>query len=188
MEHNEEHPQKKIERLLVEKQDQENGVYFNEKPCRNGCNCAEVEEYHYGNEALKRGFQCLVDKKDRAQSKTPIHKGIDLSDKGEEDDDVKTIHQLKEEIRYYRCNKCGQSVTQQIGAICLYPMPVRTSGICAGSCTVEISKYEYNKIAGLSDSSEEKEVILKFLNWYDGDLKVLKDHDQLVEEYFSERV
>lgn len=54
-----EHPQKKIERLLMEKQDQDDGVVFNGKPCHNGCNCAEVEEYHHGKEALKRGFQCL---------------------------------------------------------------------------------------------------------------------------------
>lgn len=38
-----------------------------------------------------------------------------------------------------------------------------------------------------SEGEDERKILLKFLDWYDGDLKVLKDHDQLVNEYFEER-
>lgn len=60
MEKFEEHPQKKWERLMMEKQDQEQGITFNNKPCKNGCNCIEVQRFNNGEESLKRGYQCLL--------------------------------------------------------------------------------------------------------------------------------
>lgn len=33
----------------------------------------------------------------------------------------------------------------------------------------------------------ERQILLKFLDWYDGDLKVLKDHDEMVDEYLKEK-
>ena len=44
---------------------------------------------------------------------------------------------------YYRCNKCGQSVSDLKGVSCHQPMEVRTSGMCGGSCTVEMTVTEY---------------------------------------------
>ena len=55
---------------------------------------------------------------------------------------------LKEQLaekdkHYYRCNKCGQSVSDLKGVSCHQPMEVRTSGMCGGSCTVEMTVTEY---------------------------------------------
>jgi hypothetical protein len=54
--------------------------------------------------------------------------------------------------RYWKCYKCG-SVGYTEGKLldndpktmCLAPMPVRTSGICGGSFSIEISEQEYNE-------------------------------------------
>lgn len=51
--------------------------------------------------------------------------------------------------RFFRCNKCGQYITKvenekQLGGMCTGPMAVRTSGICGGSMTKEMTEEEYN--------------------------------------------
>lgn len=45
--------------------------------------------------------------------------------------------------KYYRCWKCGNSISPQQGTMCMESMPVRTSGICGGSMTNEITQSEY---------------------------------------------
>lgn len=35
---------------------------------------------------------------------------------------------------------------------------------------------------------EQSGILLKFLDWFDGDLKVLKDHESLIHEYFTEKL
>lgn len=51
--------------------------------------------------------------------------------------------------RYFRCNKCGQYITKvenekQLGVMCTGSFPWRTSGICGGSMTNEMTEEEYN--------------------------------------------
>lgn len=44
---------------------------------------------------------------------------------------------------YYKCCKCGKTLSLHSGITCTQPMAVRTSGICGGSTTQEITKEEY---------------------------------------------
>jgi len=50
--------------------------------------------------------------------------------------------------KYFRCNKCGSSMfkteLETMRPICTAPMAVRTSGICGGSISNEITEEEYN--------------------------------------------
>lgn len=46
--------------------------------------------------------------------------------------------------KYYECWKCGESVSTTEGTLCAMPMSFRTSGICGGSCTNELSEEEFN--------------------------------------------
>ena len=51
--------------------------------------------------------------------------------------------------KYLRCNKCGQYIAKadnasQLPAMCVGSVIYRTSGICGGSFTVEMTEEEYN--------------------------------------------
>lgn len=50
--------------------------------------------------------------------------------------------------KYYRCNKCGGSIfkteLKMVRPMCTAPMAGRTSGICGGSISTEITEEEYN--------------------------------------------
>jgi len=51
--------------------------------------------------------------------------------------------------KYFRCNKCGQYITKverpsQRDGMCTGDASYRTSGICGGSFTVEMTEEEYN--------------------------------------------
>jgi hypothetical protein len=55
--------------------------------------------------------------------------------------------------KYFICSKCGEVVIKVPNpskvdltnmTLCVNPMGVRTSGICGGSVTVEITEEEYN--------------------------------------------
>lgn len=51
--------------------------------------------------------------------------------------------------KYYRCWKCGNSVTkgeQNKGALCTMPVTYRISGVCGGSLTEEITEQVYNSM------------------------------------------
>lgn len=58
----------------------------------------------------------------------------------------------KEQSKYYRCSKCEAirelrhpSLTKiEDTTMCTRPVTYRTSGICGGSFTVEMSEEEYN--------------------------------------------
>ena len=54
---------------------------------------------------------------------------------------------MKNKERYFKCWKCGAlAVTyddKKPIAGCVQPFPNRTSGICGGSFTIEISKEEF---------------------------------------------
>ena len=45
--------------------------------------------------------------------------------------------------RYFKCWKCGKTLSLHSGITCTQPMAVRTSGMCGGSTTQEITKDEY---------------------------------------------
>lgn len=47
---------------------------------------------------------------------------------------------------YWKCNKCGNSISTTYGALCTQPMAVRTSGICCGWHTIKLTKEEYEKL------------------------------------------
>ena len=54
--------------------------------------------------------------------------------------------------RYWKCWKCGavgytegELVENNPSTMCCAPMPVRTSGICGGSFSIEITEQEYNE-------------------------------------------
>lgn len=50
-------------------------------------------------------------------------------------------------MRYFKCWKCGcktKTTGEKPNFMCINSMPVRTSGICGGSFTIEITKKEYN--------------------------------------------
>lgn len=53
--------------------------------------------------------------------------------------------------------------------------------------TVDYDKLR-EELASLRKAMEaaDEVILLKFLDWYDGDLKVLKDHKQLINEYFED--
>jgi|LakMenE18May11ns_1017448.scaffolds.fasta_scaffold9663420_2 hypothetical protein len=55
--------------------------------------------------------------------------------------------------KYFICSKCGEVIRKVPNpskidltnmTLCVNPMGVRTSGICGGSVTVEITEEEYN--------------------------------------------
>ena len=45
----------------LESQFQSHEPKFNNKPCKNGCNCIEIAEYRNGGEPVKN-YECLGDK------------------------------------------------------------------------------------------------------------------------------
>jgi|688.fasta_scaffold2065801_2 hypothetical protein len=56
--------------------------------------------------------------------------------------------------RYFKCSKCGESIRKILHPslsdldnmpVCIFPMVERTSGICGGSFSVEITEEEYNE-------------------------------------------
>ena len=60
---------------------------------------------------------------------------------------------MSEQARYFRCNKCNEalrmiprpSLTDMDNmAMCTRPVTYRTSGICGGSFSIEITEQEYN--------------------------------------------
>lgn len=52
----------------------------------------------------------------------------------------------KNKDKYYKCNKCGSSITvNDKNVLCTTSAPYRTSGICGGSISVEISEEEYKE-------------------------------------------
>lgn len=50
--------------------------------------------------------------------------------------------------KYYRCNKCGQYITKTNNTegfgMCTGSVTYRTSGICGGSFSIEMTKTEYD--------------------------------------------
>jgi transcription elongation factor Elf1 len=88
----------------------------------------------------------------------------------------------KRDKPYYRCNKCGQSLSESKGVVCTQPMEVRTSGICGGSCTVEMTATEYynqiiewkdKELMEMASSTRRKEMDLK--------LELFKASDRIKE-------
>lgn len=52
--------------------------------------------------------------------------------------------------KYYQCNRCGGSLAVNYDkAPCTLPVSYRTSGICGGSISTEISESEYQKVRSL---------------------------------------
>ena len=53
------------------------------------------------------------------------------------------------EKRYFKCWKCGAITytenNEDPNCVCTAPMAVRTSGICGGSFSIEITKKEYEE-------------------------------------------
>lgn len=63
------------------------------------------------------------------------------------------------ESKYFRCNKCGQYITKvdnidQSYTMCTGAFAGRTSGICGGSFTIEMTEEEYN--TQLKDWEEQR--------------------------------
>jgi transcription elongation factor Elf1 len=49
--------------------------------------------------------------------------------------------------KYYQCSRCGGSVAVNCdSATCTYPASYRTSGICGGSISMEITETDYNQV------------------------------------------
>lgn len=48
--------------------------------------------------------------------------------------------------KYYKCYKCGSSISDTEGALCAFEAPYRISGICGGSMTEELTPEEYLKL------------------------------------------
>lgn len=47
--------------------------------------------------------------------------------------------------RFFKCSRCGHSMTKDYGLMCMEPVTFRTSGVCGGSLDEEITKEEYEK-------------------------------------------
>lgn len=52
--------------------------------------------------------------------------------------------------KFFRCDKCGQRITKvdsekQMNSMCTGSVTYRSSGICGGSFSVEMTEEEYNK-------------------------------------------
>jgi hypothetical protein len=65
--------------------------------------------------------------------------------------------------KYFRCNKCGGAMfkteLETFRPICTAPMVGRTSGICGGSISNEITEEEYNtKIKEWEEQRNKKDV------------------------------
>jgi hypothetical protein len=49
--------------------------------------------------------------------------------------------------KYYQCSRCGGSVAVNWdNATCTLPVAYRTSGICSGSISMEITEADYNQV------------------------------------------
>jgi hypothetical protein len=71
---------------------------------------------------------------------------------------------MEDKPKYFRCSKCGESIRKvplpskvdlENMAICFKPMIERTSGICGGTFTVEITEEEYNAILNEWDNNRK---------------------------------
>ncbi|MFW5847478.1 MAG: hypothetical protein ACOCVF_00975 [bacterium] len=56
---------------------------------------------------------------------------------------------LKADVRYFKCFKCGSKIMTTNNEngdrfVCIEPVPFRTSGICGGIYSIEITEKEYN--------------------------------------------
>jgi hypothetical protein len=66
--------------------------------------------------------------------------------------------------RYYQCNRCGGSLaTNYDKAPCTLPTSYRTSGICGGSISTEISIEEYRKVTSRWRTAIRKKKIEKII-------------------------
>jgi hypothetical protein len=104
-----------------------------------------VEKESYTKEQMNEAFEAGVDAIDYDELEG-------FTRNASFDDFLKTLPSLKEQEskeRYFRCDKCGNFITkvdhgQSRGGMCTGPMAVRTSGICGGGFTIEMTKEEYN--------------------------------------------
>jgi uncharacterized CHY-type Zn-finger protein len=66
--------------------------------------------------------------------------------------------------KYYQCNKCGGSLAvNHDKAPCTLPVSYRTSGICGGSISNEITHSEYLNIKSLWRTAIRKKKIEKII-------------------------
>ncbi len=66
--------------------------------------------------------------------------------------------------KYYQCNRCGGSLALNYNkAICTLPVTYRTSGICSGSISTQVSKIEYLKIRSLWRTAIRRKKIEKMI-------------------------
>jgi len=66
--------------------------------------------------------------------------------------------------KYYQCRRCGGSLAVNYdSAICTLPVPHRTSGICSGSISMEITEADYNQVRSQWRSATRKTKIKKVI-------------------------
>lgn len=66
--------------------------------------------------------------------------------------------------KYYQCNRCGGSLAvNHDKAPCTLPVSYRTSGICGGSISTEISEVEYLKVKSLWRTAIRKKKIERII-------------------------
>jgi hypothetical protein len=66
--------------------------------------------------------------------------------------------------KYFRCNKCGQHITKvenytQLNGMCTGSVTYRTSGICGGSFTNEMTEEQYNAQLKEWEEARNKKII-----------------------------
>lgn len=66
--------------------------------------------------------------------------------------------------KYYQCNRCGGSLAVNYDkAPCTLQVSYRTSGICGGSISTEISEQEYQKVRSLWRTAIRRKKIEKII-------------------------
>lgn len=106
--------------------------------------------------------------------------------------------------RYFKCWKCGKTLSLHSGITCTQPMAVRTSGMCGGSTTQEITKDEYfetlykwsedrtaeleAKIKALKERLEAADEVIAYtekINFYATHGDVKREYDEALAKYQS---
>jgi hypothetical protein len=66
--------------------------------------------------------------------------------------------------KYYQCRRCGGSLAVNYdNAVCTLPVTYRTSGICSGSISMEITEADYNQVRSQWRSATRKTKIKKVI-------------------------
>lgn len=69
--------------------------------------------------------------------------------------------------KYYKCDRCGGSLATNINTnhsiMCTLPVPYRTSGICGGSISSEITYKEYLNIKSMWRTERRRKKIERII-------------------------